>query len=333
MLRLLHHERKQNISVRLFGQDVAEPAEKQVHGFLNYNCRLIIAQLCLGFWLLLCSQMALSETSTFVEVPVLSSRVTDLTGTLSAGQTQALEAKLAAFEAKKGSQIAVLILPTTQPEDIAEFGIKVADLWRIGRKGVDDGLILIVAKNDRKLRIEVGYGLEGVIPDAIAKRIIAETITPYFKAGDFAGGIDAGVNQIISLIDGEQLPAPEAIQQDNSQADEGGFIFLLFGGLFAGSMLSSMFGRTMGGLIAGFGSGAIAYFLLGFGIGAVIVGLIIFFLTSAHSSGGGGGWSNGGGYGGGGYSGGSWGGGSSGGSSWGGGGGGSFGGGGASGSW
>ena len=277
--------------------------------------------------------MALSETSTFVEVPVLSSRVTDLTGTLSAGQTQALEAKLAAFEAKKGSQIAVLILPTTQPEDIAEFGIKVADLWRIGRKGVDDGLILIVAKNDRKLRIEVGYGLEGVIPDAIAKRIIAETITPYFKAGDFAGGIDAGVNQIISLINGEQLPAPEATQQDNSQADEGGFIFLLFGGLFAGSMLSSMFGRTMGGLIAGFGSGAIAYFLLGFGIGAVIVGLIIFFLTSAHSSGGGGGWSNGGGYGGGGYSGGSWGGGSSGGSSWGGGGGGSFGGGGASGSW
>jgi uncharacterized protein len=224
----------------------------------------------------------------------------------------------------------VLIVPTTQPEDIAEFGIKVGDLWRIGRKGVDDGLILIIAKNDRKLRLEVGYGLEGVIPDAIAKRIIAETITPYFKNGDLAGGVDAGVDQIISLIDGEQLPAPEATQTNTSQQDEGGFIFLLFGGLFAGSMLSSLFGRTMGGLIAGIGSGALAYFLLGFGIGAIIIGLIIFFLTSANSSGGGGGWSNrGGGY----YGGGSWGGGSSGGSSWGGGGGGSFGGGGASGSW
>ncbi len=282
------------------------------------------------FWLILLCQLA--PAWGYVEIPKLEQRVTDLTGTLNPGQVQALESKLAAFEAKKGSQIAVLIVPTTQPEDIAEFGIKVGDLWRIGRKGVDDGLILIIAKNDRKLRVEVGYGLEGVIPDAIAKRIISETITPYFKNDDLAGGVDAGVDQIISLIDGEQLPAPEATQTNTSQQDEGGFIFLLFGGLFAGSMLSSLFGRTTGGLIAGIGSGALAYFLLGFGIGAIIIGLIIFFLTSAHSSGGGGGWSNrGGGYYGGG--GGSWGGGSSGGSSWGGGGGGSFGGGGASGSW
>jgi uncharacterized protein len=265
----------------------------------------------------------------YVEIPKLSARVTDLTGTLSAEQSQALESKLAAFEAKKGSQIAVLIVPTTQPEDIAEFGIKVADLWRIGRKGVDDGLILIIAKDDRKLRLEVGYGLEGVIPDAIAKRITSETIKPYFKNGDFVGGIDAGVNQIMGLIDGEQLPAPVP-QSDFSQQDaEGGFIFVLFGGLFVGSLLSSMFGRATGGLIAGLGSAGVAALLMGFGLGAIMVGIIVFFLISAR--GGGGGWSNGGG----GYypgGGGSWGGGGSGNSSWGGGGG-SFGGGGASDSW
>jgi len=145
-----------------------------------------------------------------VGVPELSSRVTDLTATLSAEQVSALENKLAAFEAKKGSQIAVLMVPTTQPKDIAEFGIEVADLWQIGRKGVDDGVILIVAKDDRKLRLEVGYGLEGVIPDAVAKRVIAETITPYFKGGDYAGGIDAGITQLMALIEGEALPAPSA---------------------------------------------------------------------------------------------------------------------------
>lgn len=284
------------------------------------------ARLWLGLWLLFLCQI--TPAWAFVEVPILSSRVTDLADALSAGQAQALESKLAVFEAKKGSQIAVLIVPTTQPEDIAEFGIKVADLWRIGRKGVDDGLILIIAKNDRKLRLEVGYGLEGVIPDAIAKRIIAETITPYFKNGDFVGGIEAGVNQIMGLIEGESLPAPAPAQQGYSQQNEGVFIFLFFGGLFAGALFSSMFGRTTGGLIAGLGSATVATLFLGFGIAAIMIGLFVFFLTSARDSGGGGGWSNGGG----GYyrGGGSWGGGS-GGSSWSGGGG--FGGGGASGSW
>ena len=283
-------------------------------------------RLWLGFWLMLFCQLALAETTNFVEIPKLSSRVTDVTNTLSAEQAQALESKLAAFEAKKGSQIAVLIVPTTQPEDIAEFAIKVVDLWGIGRKGIDDGLILIIAKNDRKIRVEVNYGLEGVIPDAIAKRIGTETIAPYFKNNDYYGGINAGVDQIIGLIEGEQLPAPK--QTNTSQQDEGGFIFLLFGGLFAGSMLSSMLGRVAGGIIAGIGSGILAYFFLGFGIGAILIGIIVFFLTSARS-GGGGGWSNGGGgyYGGGS----SWGGGSSGGS-WSGGGG-SGGGGGATSSW
>ncbi|NOU45210.1 MAG: YgcG family protein, partial [Methyloglobulus sp.] len=242
-------------------------------------------------WLFLCCQ--LTSAWGFVEVPKLSSRVTDLTGTLNPSQVQALDSKLAAFEAKKGTQIAVLIVPTTEPEDIAEFGIKVADLWRIGRKGVDDGLILIIAKNDRKLRIEVGYGLEGVVPDAVAKRITSEIIKPYLKSGDFAGGIDAGVNQIIGLIDGEQLPPPTPQQNGGVQLNEGNFIFVLFAGLFAGSVLSSMFGRVTGGLIAGLGSAGIASLMMGFGLGAIFIGIIVFFLISAR--GGGGGWSNGGG--------------------------------------
>jgi uncharacterized protein len=281
--------------------------------------RQFTCQLWFGFWLLLICQFG--SVWAYVEIPKLSSRVTDLTDTLNLEQTQALESKLAAFEAKKGSQIAILIIPTTQPEDIAEFGIKVFDLWQIGRKGIDDGLIFIIAKNDHKLRLEVGYGLEGVIPDAIAKRIGTETVAPYFKKNDYAGGINAGIDQIISLIEGETLPAPA--QQQFSQSNEGGFIFLLFGGLFAGSILSSLFGRVAGGLIAGIGSGVLASLFLGFGIGAILIGIIVFFLTSAHSTGGGGGWSNGGG--------GSWGG-SSGGGSWSGGGG-SAGGGGASSSW
>jgi uncharacterized protein len=285
--------------------------------------------LCLGF---------INPASAFVDVPKLESPVTDMTGTLSPAEIQALESKLLAFEKAKGSQIAVLIVPTTQPEDIAEFGIKVADLWRIGRKGVDDGVIFIITKDDRKFRLEVGYGLEGVIPDAVAKRITSEIVKPYFKNNDFVGGINAGVDQLIKLIEGEPLPEPEQQPaQQLTQGDENAFIFILFGGLFVGSLLSSLFGRVPGALLAGGGSTLVASSLMGFGIGAIFLGLIVFFLLSARFGGGGGGWSNGGGYGGGGgyYGGGSsWGGGSGdSGSSWGGGGGGSFGGGGASDSW
>jgi uncharacterized protein len=258
-------------------------------------------------------------------IPKLSQRVTDITGTLTAAQLAGLEEKLTAFEAQKGSQIAVLIVPTTQPQDIAEYGIQVADLRQIGRKNIDDGIIVIVAKDDHKLRIEVGRGLEGVIPDVIAKRIISDIITPYFKAGDLAGGIDAGVTQIIKLVNGEELPAPK-VQANSPQGGEGGYLFILIAGLFAGSVLSSIFGRVMGGMMAGIGSAAMVALLFGLGIAAVIVGILVFFMIGVGNNGGG--WSNGGGFG---RSGG-WGGGSSGSSSWGGGGGG-FGGGGASGSW
>ncbi len=254
-----------------------------------------------------------------VGVPELSSRVTDLTATLSAEQATALENKLAAFEAKKGSQIAVLLVPTTQPKDIAEFGIEVADLWQIGRKGVDDGVILIVAKDDRKLRLEVGYGLEGIIPDAVAKRVIAETITPHFKEGDYAGGIDAGITQLMALIGGEALPAPS--ESSSEGLGEGAFMFILMGGLIAGFVLSAMLGRIMGGMLAGLGSGLLAALIFGVAFSAALfVGLMVFFIVGVRSTGGRG-WSSGGGFGG-----------SSGGGSWGGGGG-RFGGGGASGSW
>ncbi len=268
-----------------------------------------------GFFLLLCALSAWAQ----VAVPDLSRRVTDLTATLSADQVAALDGKLAAFEAKKGSQIAVLIVPTTQPEDIAQFGIRVADQWKIGRKKIDDGVILIVARDDRKLRIEVGYGLEGAIPDAIAKRVIAETITPYFKTGDFYGGIDAGVRQLMQLIEGEPLPPPPA--PDNGGGD-GAFVILIVGGIVAGWLLSALMSRPAAGGIAALGSGAVGAFLLGFTPVLLFIAVFVFAGVAAGFRRGGG-WSSGGG---------GWGGGGSGGGSWGGGGGG-FGGGGASGSW
>jgi uncharacterized protein len=281
---------------------------------------LPLARYGIGIFLLLFITTVWSQ----VEIPELSHRVTDLTSTLSDQQATALENRLAAFEAKKGSQIAVLIVPTTQPEDIAQFGIRVAEAWKIGRKNVDDGVILIVAKEDRKLRLEVGYGLEGAIPDAIAKRVIAETITPLFKSGDFAGGIDAGVTQLMQLIEGEALPAPA--EMPDAHLNEGSFMFILFGGLIAGFVLSAIMGRVMGGMLAGFGTGALAALFFGLSFAAVLIGLMVFFIVGVRNSGRGGWSSGGGGFGGGGFGGGS-------GGSWGGGGGGSFGGGGASGSW
>ncbi len=259
-----------------------------------------------------------------VAVPELSQRVTDLTATLSAGQLATLESKLADFEARKGSQVAVLIVATTEPEDIAQFGIRVAEAWKIGRAKVDDGVILIVAKGDRKLRVEVGYGLEGAIPDAIAKRVISETISPKFKAGDFYGGVDAGVTQLMQLIDGESLPPPppQAAKQGGSMD---AFLPLLIGGVVVGFLLSSFMGRPLAGGVAAAGTGLVVWLVLGLGLTALLTAAFVFFGVAAGFGRGGGMWSGGGGFGRGGGFGGSGG--------FGGGGGGGFGGGGASGSW
>ena len=141
-------------------------------------------------------------------IPALSRRVTDLTRTLSASQQADIENTLQSFEQQKGSQVAVLIVPTTQPETIEQYSIRVASQWKLGRKGVDDGVLFLVAKNDRTLRIEVGYGLEGALPDALCNRIIDGYIVPRFKQGDFVGGIREGVLRITKTIEGEPLPPP-----------------------------------------------------------------------------------------------------------------------------
>ena len=269
-----------------------------------------------------------------VSVPPLAARVTDLTGTLSGEAVTRIESKLKDLETRKGSQIAVLIVPTTSPEEIEQFGIRVAEAWKLGRKGVDDGAILIIAKNDRKMRIEVGYGLEGALPDVIAKRIVAEAITPRFKLSDFDGGVEAGVDQMISVVNGESLPEPDK-RWEGSQG-LGHLLPLLLVVVFVVSgILRAIFGRVFGSVATGGMAGGVAWLISHFipiGLGA---GLIAFFFSllmdsSRGWSNRGGGW--GGGLGGGFGSGGGFGGSGGGGGGFGGGGGG-FGGGGASGGW
>jgi uncharacterized protein len=280
-----------------------------------------------------------------VAVPPASERVIDLTGTLTAVESQNLIAKLAAFEAEAGPQIVVLMVPTTQPEDVASYAQRVGEAWKIGRRDVGDGLLMVVAKNDRKLWIAPAKALEGAVPDLAARKIVTETISPRFKTGDFAGGIDAGVDQLISRIKGEHLPAPTA--RDRSRGDPSfGFApleLLLFAFValpILATVLRGVFGRGLGSLAAGAAGGGIAWFvtqsLLFAGIGGVIgLGLALlgglgsrFARTGTSRHGGwvgGGGWT--GGMGGGGFGGGGGGGGFSSG------GGGDFGGGGAGGDW
>ena len=273
-------------------------------------------------------------------VPPLTGRVVDRTGTLSSDDIAALTQKLKDFEARKGSQIAVLIVPTTAPEEIEQYSIRVAEAWKIGRKKVDDGAILVVAKNDRKLRIEVGYGLEGALTDVTTKRIIDEIITPKFRNGDFAGGISDGVDRIIRVVDGEPLPAPPARPRQGSNTfDPSDFFnpFLIIPVLLFGGLMRSLLGRLVGSVAAGGLVTLVAWFLFGSLLAAIIAGVIasifVMFSDAVTSSGPGGrgrgGWSGGGYSGGGSYSGGS----SSSDSGSFSGGGGSFGGGGASGSW
>lgn len=272
-------------------------------------------------WVLLFASGSLRAE--LVPVPALQHRVTDLTQTLTSEQQNQLEAKLAAFEQQKGSQIAVLIISSTKPEEIEQYSIRVVDTWKLGREKQDDGVLLLVAKDDRKMRIEVGYGLEGAIPDLIAKRIISEIMVPSFRQGDFYGGINHAVEQIIRLISGEQLPAPVQSKPDSGKLWD--MLYIVFIGAFVvGGILRAVFGKFLGGVLNGGIIGMLIWFFGGGLIVAIVLAIIAFFLTFAGASGLG----HVGGLGGGGY------GGRYGGSGgWGGGGGGGFGGGGASGSW
>lgn len=277
----------------------------------------------LGLMLLLASGFAQAE---LVAIPPLKALATDLTGTLSQQELAQLDAKLKAFEVKKGSQIAVLIVSTTQPEDIAQYSIRVADAWKLGREKPDDGLLILIAKDDKKSRIEVGYGLEGAINDLTAHRIRTEVMRPLIRAGDIFGGIDAGVDQLIKVIDGEALPAPSSATS-NGKAIENLLPILLFGGLISGLFMRSMFGTFFGSALNGGLLGGVVA-LLGVTLGGAAIFAFVAFVVTMMM-GGGGGINRGiptGGYGGGGWSGG-------GSSGWGGGGGGGFGGGGASGDW
>jgi len=305
------------------------------------HVRLIVLALALfAGWGLPGSALAQSPQA----VPPLKSRVTDQTGTLSDAQRQQLEAALAAIEQRKGAQVAILLVPTTQPEAIEDYSIRVVEAWKLGRaevggKRVDDGVLILVAKNDRRMRIEVGYGLEGAIPDALAKRIVAEQMAPRFRQGDFFGGLQAAVADVGRLIEGEALPAPW--QPGHGEEAAGGADWLAVGlfVLVLGFVATAVLGRLLGSMAGGAGVGVLsamkgAPLLLAGGLGLIA---FLFFLVFASASSGrmrpvgrggsrhgpiiwtGGGWGRGGGSGGGG-------------GGWGGGGGG-FGGGGASGSW
>ena len=283
--------------------------------------------------------------------PALTARVIDQTGTLDATQKKALEAKLSALEKAKGSQVVVLMVPTTAPEDIASYTQRVGDTWKIGRKDVGDGVLLVVAKDDRKMRIAPAKTLEGAVPDVLAARIIDETMKPLFRAGDFAGGIGGAVDQVTGLINGEALPPPqwenssgggEGSGNTNDANDTGmGWqdlaIFLFFAVFIGGAIVRSILGNKLGAVVMGGGAGIAAFVVTSSIAIAAVAGILALVVTLFGAATGamlpttrrgGGGWSGGGG--GGGWSGGSSGGGGGGFSS---GGGGNFGGGGASGDW
>ena len=282
---------------------------------------LLVKRLWISLCLVPCLLLGFSHGAVAQQaIPALTARVIDQTGTLSASEITALDQTLSQFEARKGSQIVILIIPTTAPESIEQYGIRLGDQWKIGRKKVDDGAILIVAKDDRALRIEVGYGLEGVLTDVTSKRIIDQIIVPHFKQQDFYGGISAGVNAVMTVIDGEALPAPTSrpVNDYRSQPDIGSFFpVILIVALILGGILRSMLGRLPGSLVTGGFVAVMAWFIFGAISMALIAGVLALVVAltgigfggrgfGGYSSGGGGGGrfsGGGGGFGGGGSSG------------------------------
>jgi uncharacterized protein len=283
--------------------------------------------------------LLLFTVTAFAQVPIpeLRSPVTDLTNTLTPQQSQALDQKLRAYEQRKGSQVAVLIVPTTQPEAIEQYSIRVVDAWKLGRRRVDDGVLLLVAKDDRAVRIEVGYGLEGALPDVIANRIVQQVIVPRFREGRFYEGIDVATDRIIAVLEGEPLPEP-AQRAPRSSEGFGAALPLLLMVVFVGSgILRRMLGGFGGAAATGGIAGVLVWLLTGVMVISAGAAFIAFLFTLLGGGRGGprGGWTGRrrGGWGGyGGWGGGGLGGGFGGGGGWSGGGGG-FGGGGASGRW
>ena len=302
-----------------------------LRGFLGFLCKTLFVALLL-------------QTALFAQdvqpIPALTSHVVDTTGLLDASQQAALEGKLAALEKAKGSQVVVLIVPTVQPEDISSYANRVGNAWKIGRKNIGDGVLFVVAFNDRQMRIEVAKTMEGAIPDLAAKQIITNAVTPRFKTGDYAGGISAGVDQLTARINGEALPEVSASANGSGNLP-GGFnwmdlaVFLFFAVPIGGAIAKSIFGQKLGSVITGGAVGTLAFVLTTSLIVAGLAGVVALLLalfsglsgaSRGRSGGLGRGGFGGGGFGGGGFSGGGGGGFSSG-------GGGDFGGGGASGSW
>ncbi len=284
-------------------------------------------------WLLAVTLGCASWAGAQVAVPPLTGHVVDQTGVLNAQQSSSLEQTLREFEARKGSQIAVLIVPTTAPEAIEQYGIRVAEQWKLGRKKIDDGAILLIARDDHTLRIEVGYGLEGALTDAMSKRIISEVIVPRFRQGDFYGGVSAGVEQMMRVVDGEPLPPPNVKRSSDTARLQQFAPVLLVLAAFAGGLSRAFLCRFPGAVVTGGAVGVVTWLIVGGVTVGVIAGIIALLFTlfsggtagfgmintlgGAGRGGFGGGGSGSGGFGGGGFSG----------------GGGGFGGGGASGSW
>jgi uncharacterized protein len=262
---------------------------------------------------------ALAQAQDLAAIPPLTSPVVDTTGTLDASTKQQLAAQALALQQRKGSQLQVLVIPTTEPEDIAEYAVRAFEQWKIGRKGVDDGVLLVVAKNDRRVRIEVGYGLEGAIPDATSARVIQEYLVPKFRANDYAGGITDATAALVKLIDGEPLPAPMAdhAAERRGGGSGSGWLVALFVAFIVAQVARGIFSRApslVRGLAAGAAAGGVAWLLSSLllvgGLGAAIG----FFMGLASLSTGGryardrgwGGWGGGGGMSGGGGASGSW---------------------------
>jgi len=251
-------------------------------------------------------------------VPALSGRVIDSTGTLSSAQRQALEDKLAAFEREAGPQIVILMLAGTAPEDITDFTQRVGDAWKLGRRDVGDGLLIVVAKDERKVRIAVSKALEGAVPDLAARQIIQNAITPAFRQGDYAGGLNLALDQLQARIRGEGLPAPQPSSAARERQSGGnGFDLETLGAIFfigvpvLGTLLTAVFGRKLGSLLTGGAAGGLAWLLSGTlliaGLAAVVALLLVGVMGVGASrrghggppiiwGGGGGGWGGGGGF-------------------------------------